>query len=61
MNDDIDEFHKHLKECRDCRENVFELCEIGKQLLIRAAGMLVMVEPVVDIKTLSETERDKEG
>ena len=29
-----DAFHDHLDACEQCRENPFDLCEVGKPLLI---------------------------
>jgi hypothetical protein len=35
--DDIDRFHGHLDECRQCSEEVFNLCPIGVELIEKAA------------------------
>lgn len=32
-----DKFHAHLDECRQCREEIFNLCPIGADLLLHAA------------------------
>lgn len=32
-----DDFHKHLDECQQCRENPFKLCLTGARLLETAA------------------------
>ena len=34
------EFHAHLDECRRCREEIFNLCPIGEQLLMKVASAI---------------------
>jgi hypothetical protein len=29
----VDNFHKHLDNCKQCEQNPFDLCYTGKQLL----------------------------
>lgn len=31
-----DDFHSHLDECKQCRDNPFKLCSIGHTLLLKA-------------------------
>jgi hypothetical protein len=33
----LDEFHKHLDECKQCEENPFEKCAVGQVLIKKAA------------------------
>lgn len=33
--DRIERFHKHLDECQQCREQPFNLCSLGADLLTR--------------------------
>jgi hypothetical protein len=35
--DDIDRFHAHLDECRQCSEQIFNLCPVGAELIEKAA------------------------
>jgi hypothetical protein len=30
---DPDKFHKHLDECKQCRDNPFDLCPVGHVIL----------------------------
>lgn len=32
-----DRFHQHLDRCRQCREQVFNLCSVGRELLMAVA------------------------
>lgn len=34
----VDEFHEHLKQCRQCRENPFALCPKGERILSSMIG-----------------------
>jgi hypothetical protein len=43
----IDKFHKHLDECKQCRENPFALCFVGTLLLDAAAAEALNI--VIDI------------
>lgn len=33
-----DRFHAHLDECKQCREQPFDLCPTGAELLEKTAG-----------------------
>ena len=35
---EMKEFHDHLDECKWCKDHVFDLCEIGEELLIKAGN-----------------------
>lgn len=37
MQDGIDRFHAHLDKCEQCRNQIFNLCPIGEQLLRQAS------------------------
>lgn len=34
-NEVIDDFHAHLDKCQQCREQVFNLCQTGYNLLLQ--------------------------
>ena len=36
------DFHEHLDQCCQCRENVFDLCSVGSRLLEKLATDGVM-------------------
>lgn len=38
MSEAADKFHKHLDECRQCREHPFGLCQVGHGLLMATGG-----------------------
>ena len=40
------DFYDHLDACKQCRENPFALCRIGKLLLMLAAASSIMLHPV---------------
>lgn len=35
-------FHKHLDECRQCREEPFNLCPLGDAFIMQAGAELVV-------------------
>lgn len=61
MNDELDEFHKHLKECKWCREHLFVLCMDGEHLLIKAAKMIETSKDIEDEIKKSGELKDKES
>ena len=36
------EFHRHLDVCDDCRDNPFDLCPVGANLIHEAAKRLIL-------------------
>jgi hypothetical protein len=44
---EVDAFHKHLDECKQCEENPFDLCIVGRLLFERASKAVTNALPTM--------------
>lgn len=42
---EVDDFHKHLDNCKQCREQPFNLCSIGHTLIHKAHDAITTEVP----------------
>lgn len=50
----IDRFHRHLDECRQCRDHPFELCPHGMRLLMATDNGELMMDATRDVVAKNE-------
>lgn len=49
-------FHKHLDECKQCREHPFSLCPVGENKMKEAIALIADSDPLLAY-TVKKNER----